>query len=99
MKHCDSCGAWMPDEAVFCTYCGSPLVFRPPGQPSQELYRCYYHPDRFAAYKCSICGKMICKSCRYQYIDRDVCKVCYIKEVIPTMVMDKVRWTVKEPKE
>jgi hypothetical protein len=42
---------------------------------------------------------MICKSCRYQYIDRDVCKVCYIKEVIPTMVMDRVRWAVKEPEE
>jgi len=86
----------MPDEAMFCIYCGSSLTVK---TSAQELYRCYYHPDRFAAYRCSICGKMICKSCKYQYTDRDVCRVCYIKEVIPTMVMDKVRWTVKETEE
>lgn len=96
MKLCDSCGAWMPDEALYCVYCGSPLTVKAPTQPVKELYRCYYHPDRFAAYKCSICGKMICKSCRQQYSGKDVCKVCYIKEVIPTMVMDRVQWITRD---
>ena len=75
----------MPDEAAFCVECGSGLK----RVENRQLrnYRCHRHGDRFAATFCSLCGKLICSSCRTTYAGKDVCKLCYIKRIIPSMYL------------
>jgi len=60
------------------------------------VYRCHYHAERFAVSKCGLCGRMICRACIDQYAGRDVCKVCYIRELVPELALGRVRWLVRE---
>lgn len=47
------------------------------------MYRCYYHPDNFAVRKCAICSRMVCNRCAVFTGSRTVCKVCYMRRVLP----------------
>ncbi|MCS7094613.1 MAG: hypothetical protein NZ988_02220 [Thaumarchaeota archaeon] len=46
-------------------------------------YRCYYHSDAFAVRRCHICSRMICNRCAVYAGYRPVCKICYMRHVLP----------------
>ncbi|MEM0381496.1 MAG: hypothetical protein QW059_05580 [Nitrososphaerota archaeon] len=79
MTRCPTCSAPCVDGATYCPFCGSKI------KPEQktEHYRCWIHRNRFAPYRCEICGKLICRDCRYEHSSRPICKVCYISVILP----------------
>lgn len=94
MRVCLVCGDTLPDEASFCVNCGGALD-RPEGDVG-GVYRCHYHGERFALSRCSLCGRMICRSCINHYAGRDVCNVCYMREIVPELALGRVRWLARE---
>ncbi|MCS7142667.1 MAG: zinc-ribbon domain-containing protein [Aigarchaeota archaeon] len=84
---CSSCSADLPDDARFCVSCGSPVII---GIQAVGL-RCYVHPERFPVTKCTLCNRAICTSCRMVYAGKVVCKVCYMKDIIPSNAINNLK--------
>ncbi|MCS7145436.1 MAG: hypothetical protein RMJ28_02910 [Nitrososphaerota archaeon] len=80
MNRCPVCSSPRVENAAYCPSCGSRI-----NQDQRiETYRCWIHKDRFGLYRCEVCGKLICKECRYEYSSRHICKICYISVVLPS---------------
>ncbi|MEN3047906.1 MAG: hypothetical protein ABDH63_03890 [Candidatus Caldarchaeales archaeon] len=60
-------------------------------------YRCYYHPDHFAVRRCGICSRMVCSRCAVFTGSRTVCKVCYMRRVLPERAIVLVATGIQGP--
>jgi hypothetical protein len=83
MTRCPTCAAPCVEGATYCPFCGNKIET----EQKVETYRCWIHKNRFAPYRCEVCGKLICKECRYEHSSRPICKVCYISVILPKRVV------------
>ncbi|MCS7117207.1 MAG: hypothetical protein NZ957_00245 [Thaumarchaeota archaeon] len=60
-------------------------------------YRCYYHTDHFAVRRCQICSRMMCNRCSVYAGSKTVCKVCYMRHVLPGRAVVLISTGVRRP--
>lgn len=90
LDRCPVCSAPRLYDAMYCPSCGS----RFKTESKTETYRCWLHPKKFGLYRCEICGRLICRECRYEHSAKPICKICFISVVLPRKAVIRFQQSV-----